>query len=195
MLDFHRCAMLPMRDGNAYPGHADDLGQISDQLAPGSLGAAIEGWDLAAYRANVIGPHADAVEVGARYALESGDTVSCASELVRLSLNVAAAHSDPGSTGSGRRLVYGGNTIGLALAHVTRALPNLVTVVGWRSCDHLNPVFEGDVLHSAFTVDAVVSVGDQRGSLVDLHVETSADRLDGGAGEPVLDWRVIGAMA
>ena len=76
--------------------------------------------------------------------------MSCASELVRLSLNVAAAHSDPGSTGSGRRLVYGGHTIGLALAHVTRALPNLVTVVGWRSCDHLNPVFEGDVLHSAF---------------------------------------------
>ncbi len=195
VLDFHRCAMLPMRAGSGYPGHADDLGQISDELSPGSLDAAINGWDLAAYREHVIGPHAEALRIGTRYALESGDTVSCAPELVRLSLNVAAAHSDPASTGTGRRLVYGGHTIGIALAHITRALPNLVTVVAWRSCDHLNPVFEGDVLHSAVTVGQIARFGDHGGTLVDLHVETRADRVDGGGNDPVLDWRVVGVMA
>jgi acyl dehydratase len=195
VLDFHRCAMLPMRPGSGYPGHVDDLGQISDELSPESLSAAIEGWDLAVYRDRVDGPHADGLQVGARHALESGDTVSCAPELVRLTLNVAAAHSDPASTGSGRRLVYGGHTIGFALAHVTRALPNLVTIAAWRSCDHLNPVFEGDVLRSAFTVDQIARFGAHGGSLVDLHVETRADRVDGGGSDPVLDWRVVGVMA
>jgi acyl dehydratase len=99
-----------------------------------------------------------------------------------MSLNIAAAHNDPGSTGSGRRLVYGGHTIGLALSHVTRALPNLVTVVAWRSCDHLAPVFEGDVLHSTIEVEATAP------NLIDLRVRTRSDR-------PVLDWRLVGVTA
>jgi len=41
-----------------------------------------------------------------------------------------------------------GNTIGLALAQATRLLPNLVTVLGWESCDHTGPVHEGDTLYS-----------------------------------------------
>jgi acyl dehydratase len=71
---------------------------------------------------------------------------------------------------------------------VTRALPNLVTVVAWRSCDHLAPVFEGDVLRSAVTVEAV------EGNLVDLRVETVAQRV-AGEREAVLDWRPIAVMA
>ncbi len=47
-----------------------------------------------------------------------------------------------------QRLVYGGHTIGLALAQATRLLPNLVTVLGWQSCDHTGPVHEGDTLYS-----------------------------------------------
>lgn len=193
VLDFYRCAMLPMRKSADYPGHADDFETISDELAPELLRAAVDGWDLAAYRGSVPGAHADALSSATRYVVEAGDTVTGAPELARLSLNVAAAHTDPAAGVSGRRLVYGGHTIGIALAHATRAIPNLVTVAGWRSCDHLAPVFEGDVLHSLVTIESVNEVSGR--ALVDLRVHTNADRSDGAAAEPVLDWRLVGVMA
>jgi acyl dehydratase len=195
VLDFYRCAMLPMREGATAPGHADDLDAISDELAPGLLRAAVAGWDLEAYRELVPGPHADALVLHARYEIEGGDTVTSAPELARLSLNVAAAHADPAAGGRGRRLVYGGHTIGIALAQATRAVPNIVTVVGWRSCDHPAPVYEGDVLRSVVTVDAIEPLGEHGGAIVDLHVETSADRVDGGGRDRVLDWRLVVVMA
>src|SRR5205823_2119856 len=129
------------------------------------------------------------------YVLENGDTVTDAPELARLSLNVAAAHTDATSTTRGKRLVYGGHTIGIALAHVTRALPNLVTVVAWRSCDHLAPVFEGDVLRSVVSVEALEPLAADGGALVELRVETAADRGDESPREVVLDWRLVGVMA
>src|SRR5581483_8295704 len=135
ILDFHRCAMLPMRSEAQRPGHADDLETISAELDPSRLTDCVEGWDLATYRRLVPGDH-EPPAPGTEFVIESGDTVSCAPELVRMTLNVAAAHSDPSSSGRGRRLVYGGHTIGIALSHVTRALPNLVTVAAWRSCEH-----------------------------------------------------------
>jgi acyl dehydratase len=196
VLDFHRCAMLPMHPDGPRPGHADDLEAIPSSLDPADLRRSVTGWDLDRYAELVPGPHASELSAGSRLELESGDTVSCAPELARLSLNVAAAHHDPAAGGRGRRLVYGGHTIGIALSHVTRALPSLVTVAGWRSCDHLAPVFEGDVLRSVVTVDAVESLGGQQGALVDIRVETVADRVEtGAAAEAVLDWRLVGVMA
>ena len=195
VLDFHRCAMLPMRSDAGRPGHVDELEPVSAELDSGQLRASIEGWDLDAYRELVPGGHAGVLSVGSRYVIESGDTVTCATELVRLTLNVAAAHNDPAASGHDRCLVYGGHTIGIALSHITRALPDLVTVVGWRSCDHLAPVFEGDVLHSVVTVESVEHDERAAGSLVGLRVLTAADRGDEGAREPVLDWRLIGVMA
>jgi acyl dehydratase len=129
-----------------------------------------------------------------RYEVESGDTVTAAPELARLTLNLAAAHTDPAAGRSGRRLVYGGHTIGIALAHATRALPNLVTVAAWHSCDHVAPVFEGDVLQSVVRIEATEAT-DRGGALVDLHVETVAQRFDGGKVERVLDWRFAGVVA
>jgi acyl dehydratase len=195
VLDYHRCAMLPMRDEQSRPGHEDDLSAISAELDDATLAAAVAHWDLAAYRARVAGPHGDGLTAGTSYAIEGGDTVTCAPELVRLSLNIAAAHSDPSASGRGRRLVYGGHTIGIALQHVTRAIPNLVTVSAWRSCDHLGPVFEGDVLHSVIGVEAVQRAVGLDGTLVDLRVQTRADRSEADEPLPVLDWRLVGVMA
>jgi acyl dehydratase len=192
VLDYHRCAMLPMRSEEARPGHRDDLDLISAELDSDRLLDSVSDLDLALYRARVPGPHAQDVEPGQRYRVETGDSVTCAPELVRLSLNLAAAHSDPTASDRGRRLVYGGHTIGLALQHVTRALPNLVTVAAWRSCDHLGPVFEGDVLHSTVSVEA--KEGGQRATLVELRVITTATRQGGEQGD-VLDWRPIGVLA
>ena len=195
VLDFHRCAMLPMRDEAGRPGHADDLDAITAEVHDDALATAVAGWDLAAYRELVPGSHAEGIDTGVRYLIDGGDTVTCAPELARLSLNIAAAHTDPGATGHGRRLVYGGHTIGIAFAHATRALPNLVTIVGWRSCDHLAPVFEGDVLRSVVTVEGIEPrAQDGGGALVDLRVETLAER-ESGARDAVLDWRFVGVMA
>ena len=194
VLDYHRCAMLPMRPGAPRPGHTADLNAISAEIDAEALTASIEGWDLTEFRSRVPGLHADAVQSGTRYVLENGDTVTAAPELARLSLNVAGAHTDPGATGTGRRLVYGGHTIGVAFSQAVRALPNLVTVVAWRSCDHLAPVFEGDVLRSSMTVDAVEEL-DGGGALVELRLRTDAQRIDESGSEPVLDWRLVGVMA
>ena len=184
VLDFHRCAMLPLREEANRPGHADDLDAIPAALPADALRDLVASWDLQAFRELVPGPHAEALSTGSRYVIESGDTVTAAPELARLSLNVAAAHTDP--TARGRRLVYGGHTIGIALAHATRALPNLVTVAGWRACDHLAPVTEGDVLHSVVDIEAITPL--PQGALVDLRVQTRAH-------EPVLDWRLVAVMA
>jgi hypothetical protein len=52
-------------------------------------------------------------------------------------------------------------------------------------------VFEGDVLSTELTVEAVHPL--ETGGLVDLRAVTTAER-DGEAA-PVLDWRFLGVMA
>jgi len=191
VLDFYRCAMMPMRNESARPGHADDLDAIPAELLTETLAQSVARWDLAAYRAQV-GP-ARWPSPGSVFRVESGDTVSAAPELARLSLNIAAAHHDPEAARHGRRLVYGGHTIGIALSQATRALPDLVTVVGWRSCDHLGPVYEDDVLYSLVTVESVEPLA-SLGALVDLRVQTMATVSDDGRAD-VLDWRLVGVVA
>jgi acyl dehydratase len=115
--------------------------------------------------------------------------------LARLTLNVAQVHHDARAAG-GRRLVYGGHTIGVAAAQVTRALPGVATFLGWESCHHTGPVSEGDTLRSTVTEE------DSTPYLEGLHVvrlrsvvtAESAESVGepAGAGEPgreVLDWR------
>lgn len=177
VLDFWRCAMLPLV-ADRPTGHTDDLSAIGTDAVP----APPPGWDLAAFRARVPGEHAEAMAVGRRWRVVAADVVSSAPELARLTVNVAAVHHDESIAG-GRRLVYGGHTIGLALAQACRAIPNLVTVVGWTSCDHVGPVLEGDALTSEVEVESVA------GNLVGLRSVVFA------AGAPVLDWRFTAVLA
>jgi acyl dehydratase len=106
--------------------------------------------------------------------------------LARLTLNIAATHHD--SRVGGRRLVYGGHTIGLALAQAGRLLPNLATVLGWQSCDHVGPVHEGDTLYSDLHVEAAEPPlrRPRRGAHPALGGHAVADS---GADRTVLDWR------
>ncbi len=85
--------------------------------------------------------------------MDAGDVVSSAPELARMTLNLAAVHHDRSAARDGRRLVYGGHTIGIAAGHVSRALPGLVTILGWQSCDHTGPVHEGDTLTTEIHVE------------------------------------------
>jgi acyl dehydratase len=191
VLDFWRCAMLPLRDPDRKTGLADDLASIGEQPGYDDLATVIASWDLAAFRAARPGPHFAELRAGDVYMVAGGDVVSSAPELARLTGNVARVHHD--SSVSGSRLVYGGHTIGLALHQAVRALPNLVTVVGWHSCDHLAPVREGDTLTSTLTVERVQPLA-SGGGLADLRSLVRSGSDPAGPAD-VLDWRFVGALA
>ena len=174
VLDFHRCAMLPLEDPDAQTGHADDVAAVGIETT--DFSRLLQTLDLDAFRRMVPGKHE--VTEGGVYEISGGDVVSSAPELARLTLNLATAHHDAPT-----RLVYGGHTIGIAASHVTRALPNLVTVAGWHSCDHLAPVHEGEVLRSTVEVERV------EGPFAHLSVTVSNQY------GPVLDWRLVGVIA
>jgi acyl dehydratase len=192
VLDFWRCAMLPLRDPAGRTDRADDLDAIPAALDPDALRVAVEDWDLDAFREAVPGPHAAGLVAGTRWTVEGGDVVSTAPELARLSLNIAMAHHDATSA-QGRRLVYGGHTIGVAAAQATRALPNLVTIVAWHGCDHLAPVFEGDTLLSDLELERIEPLP-RGGALMHLRSRVRATRGGDGPAE-VLDWRFVAVMA
>jgi acyl dehydratase len=225
VLDFWRCAMLPLRDQQRQTGHADDLdsaGQAADGNDPAVL---VSGWRLERFAQQAAGPRPAELQAGQSWAVPGGDVVSAAPELARLTLNVAIAHHDAQAAG-GRRLVYGGHTIGLALAQATRSLPSLVTVAAWHGCDHLGPVHEGDTLRSTISVEQVDSLPGG-GGLVHLRSQVTAEapsqgpepasdgpqqrggspsglgwpgaqqpgRSEGYAPRDVLDWRYIAVVA
>ena len=189
VLDFWRCAMLPLHDAQGLTAHDADLENIPSVLDAGAMRGAIEGWHLDAFRAEAPGPHFADLTPAQSWEVVGGDVVSAAPELARLTLNVAMAHHDAGSAG---RLVYGGHTIGLAAAQAARAIPNLVTIVAWHGCDHVAPVREGDTLRSTIELERAEALPGG-GGLVHLRSRMRADH-EGGPRE-VLDWRFIGVMA
>ena len=192
VLDFHRCAMLPARQSLPSPA-AGELDPALPPLGPATFTPAIGSWNLAAFRESVPGRHFADVKPGSIYRVEAGDVVSSAPELARLTLNLAAVHHDQTAAGDGERLVYGGHTIGLAAAQVSRALPALVTILGWQSCDHTGPVHEGDTLHSEIHVERCENLA--AGGLVHLRSLVRARPAGAESSHDVLDWRLIGLMA
>lgn len=180
VLDFYRCAMLPLSCDAGPTGRADDLDAIGADLPPVEPTALIPAWDRAAYvDGRTVGVLPEAGEV---LEVATGDVVSSAPELARLTLNVAAVHHDR-FAGGGQRLVYGGHTIAIAASQLARAVPDLATILAWESCDHTGPVHEGDTLATRFTVDrSTPAAGGWQ--VLDLRAEVTAD------GErPVLDWK------
>lgn len=188
VLDFWRCAMLP-RDpalAGTDSGRHDDLTEIgahqpADWSSPPN-------WDLKRFHDVVGGSRFDADLVGAEWQILGGDVVTSAPELARLTLNIATAHHDSQADRSGTRLVYGGHTIGLALSQILRVLPDLVTVLGWHSCDHSGPVYEGDTLTSTVRVERADSLPGGGGVLHLRSLVCSGDR-------EVLDWRLAALVA
>ncbi len=199
ILHFWRCPMVPCRDSEAVTGHADDLSTISSELSLDSLLQAVPPeWDLNLYRQKIKGIHFGEVEVGSHYVVEARDTVTTAPELTRLTLNLAMTHTDAGASVYGKRLVYGGHTISIAAAHMIRALPNVVTHLGWRHCDHVAPVFENDILRSEIIVEKKTTI-ESGGGLLDLTIKVYAERGENapkpGKNIQVLDWGLVVLMA
>jgi acyl dehydratase len=188
VLDFWRCAMLPLRDPAANTGNGDDLSQVGRDAPPPDYEAPVGGWRLDRFRA--AGPRPADLVAGQSFEVAGGDVVSSAPELARLTSNIAAVHQDRSAAG-GERLVYGGHAIGLALSQATRALPSIVTVTGWHGCEHLAPVREGDTLRSTITIEDVEYLPDG-GGLVHLR---SLVRADGPDARDILDWRYVAVVA
>ncbi|WP_456696157.1 MaoC family dehydratase [Aeromicrobium sp. P5_D10] len=177
VLDFYRCAMIAAR--TVAPDVA--VRGTWDLQAAGSDAVTAPSWDLSPVRerhgrVNLV--------VGDEYDVAGGDVVSSAAELARLTQNIAKVHHD--ERYRGERLVYGGHSIGLALHQVVRALPSLVTVIGWKSCDHTGPVREGDTLRTRVVVEGVGESDEHViAGLRALVVASSDARAD----TDVLDWR------
>ncbi|MER5538880.1 MaoC family dehydratase [Streptomyces mirabilis] len=192
VLDFWRCAMLPLRDAETGTGHTADLDAVGEEPDEDALAAAARGWRLDLFARRVAGPRFADLAEGTVWEVGGGDIVSGAPELARLTLNVAMVHHDRRAAG-GQRLVYGGHTIGVALAQAARALPSIVTVVGWHGCDHLGPVHEGDTLYSTVTVERLRPLNEHGGL---AHLRSLVRAV--GADEParaVLDWRYAVVLA
>ena len=113
----------------------------------------------------------------------------------RASAGAESTTSPPSiSAADGRRLVYGGHAIGLAAAQATRALPSLVTILGWHSCEHTAPVFEGDTLRSRIELERRQPLPGG-GGLLHLRSRVTAARADGSEDAEVLDWRFVAVLA
>ncbi len=193
VLDFWRCPMIPLRDSGADTGHSDSFDDLPETLDAAALEAASPAeWRLDLLREQTPGPHHADLEAGSTFAIEGGETVTAAPELARLTLNVAMAHTDATSSGRGRRLVYGGHTISVAAAHATRAIPAIATILAWEGCDHLAPVFEGDVLRTELEVTETAPQ-EHRGR-ARLRALVSAVREESEP-EAVLDWRFVALVA
>ena len=184
VVDYERCAMLPFRDPNATTGHNDDLGDTDSTVDLSAWARFAPDWDAEPLRQSSPAE----VAVGERKTDPLRDVVTNAPQLARLGQNLAAVHRDRSLGPDGRRLVYGGHTIGLAQASLSRLLPDTGTVVGWQSCDHPCPVYEEDLLSFHQTVLDERPVGS--GRLRAIRVEVDAERTDGSS-DAVLDWRVV----
>ena len=189
VLDFWRCAMLPLRDPDVDTGQSDDVSAVGGSDTDEDFATVTDAWDFTAYRKAVPGRHFGDLTEGESFDVKGGDVVSSAPELARLTLNVAKVHHDGDATSG--RLVYGGHTIGIALHQAVRCLPTMVTVVGWHSCDHLAPVREGDTLRSTLDVERLAPL--EEGGLAHLRSRVRSHRSTSDA--DVLDWRFVAVMA
>jgi acyl dehydratase len=193
VLDYHRCPLLPAREPD--PDEAgDDVQAAAERAALRDVHDLVPAhWHLEALRAEPLGELFEALEAGFVWSLEAGETVTCAPELARLSLNLAMTHTDATAGAHGRRLVYGGHVIGIAASHLTKVLPDVATILSWRSCDHLGPTFEGDLIRSEITLEEVEALSD--GGLIHVRIRSSAQAPDvDDDPRPVLDWRLTALM-
>jgi 2-methylfumaryl-CoA hydratase len=186
---FWRCPMIPCKDKEANTGHLDSFDFMPAVIEMSLLEKAIPSWNTNEYKKSLPGIHFKDIETGNRFDCEARDTITLAPELVRLTLNMAMTHTDAQRSVYGKRLVYGGHTISMAAAQISRVLPNMVTILAWFTCDHVAPVFEEDILRSEVTIQDTHPL--DNGGIVTLHIESFVTRinLEEGTREiKVLDW-------
>jgi acyl dehydratase len=197
VLLFWRCPMIPCRDAAADTGQNDSFDLMPEGIKDEKLISHIPEWNYDFFRDHVPGRHFSDYESGERLEVEARDTITLAPELVRMTLNMAMTHTDASRSVYGKRLVYGGHTISMAAAHLSRALPNIISILAWYRCDHTAPVFEYDILNTIVTIEEIITA-DSFG-ITKLHVEVFAKRggeaPEQGEDIKVLDWQLVAMLA
>jgi len=197
VMNFWRCPMIPCQDAKADTGHNDDFDAIGKDITESMLQGALPKWNYQEYVDQTQGRHARDYSIGERIMVEGRDTVTSAPEFVRMTLNLAMTHTDAARSVYGKRLVYGGHTISIAASLLSRAIPNLMSVLAWYQCDHVAPVFEDDILRAEVIINNVQMI--EAAAILDISVEVYADRgaeaPEPGADVKVLDWHLAGLMA
>jgi 2-methylfumaryl-CoA hydratase len=163
VLSMHRFALMP-----AASTTGDSAPMSIPVLQPEVLDAATSRWR------HVVDdqPSPDDWAVGVLRRDHLMEPVVDALGLVRLTGNEARAHRDPAMGQGSRRLVYGGHTLSLAQAAVSRLVDTPHVVIAWNACEHPAPVFENDLLSSEATLAERLTVG--KAQLLTLDVSTSA---------------------
>ena len=157
VLSFIRWVMVPKRDKEAAKG-TNHVPQLPAVVTPDRLPVA-EAMNLQRFPdlAWAFGSTArwDDYEVGERLDHPDAMTVEEADHVqaTRLYHNTAQVHFDAykaKDTRFGRRLVYGGHVISVALALAYNGLASQLRVAAWNGGSHVAPTFAGDTLR-AFT--------------------------------------------
>ncbi len=178
---YERCALVRLRSDD-LPGHADNIGGPPSALDLADCEDLVPlEWDVSALGATAVWETGESRDDPLR------DVVDGATALVRLTNNQAAVHRDVGASPYDTRLVYGGHTVALAHASLTRMLHGMATVVAWHGCDHVGPVFEGDLIEFSHTMLDQRPVG--VGCLRAVQIRARAKRDDGRV--EVLNWTPI----
>jgi 2-methylfumaryl-CoA hydratase len=189
-VEYQRCPMLPQADDTSAPGHDDDFGPGRPLPTASYANLVPREWDFSPLGAGIDWTVGDTIEDPTR------DIIDNATGMVRLTHNLAMVHRDAEKSPYPVRLVYGGHVVGLAQASLSRVLPGMATVVGWRACDHTGPAFEGDLLSFRHTLQGVSAAGG--GRVFEVRIEGFAHRdADDPGGEsphggtPILDWTLV----
>ncbi len=101
VLDYVRCAMLPLSPGAGPTTAADDVASVGSATDARQLGEAVEGWRLDLVRERFAGRHFDDLTTDLSWEVSGADLVSSGPELARLTGNLAAVHHD---AAAGRRV-------------------------------------------------------------------------------------------
>lgn len=192
VLHFWRCPMIPCLDPDADTGHDDDFGIMPEEISDEQLRAHVPNWNFAAYRARY--PSAsEPLAVEQTLAVDAADTVTSAPELVRMTLNLAMTHTDATRSVYGKRLVYGGHTIAIASKQLAMGLPHILQILAWYRCDHVGPVFEGDILSSRIKLNDILKVNDATVAklVVEVHAKRGPEAPSEIADAKVLHWSLV----
>lgn len=193
VLGFYRCAMIASRNTERAAEFVDSFDEYRQEIRDDEIeSVSATDWDLAELRSAFQGRSFADLKEGQRFLIKARDSVSCAPELVRSTLNMARVHTDADASHLGERLVYGGHTISMACAQVSRALPGIVAVLAWHSCIHSAPVLEGDMLRTEVSVVRKISLPNGSG-ICTLRALTFASSNPGGGDQDhqVLDWTFL----
>ena len=123
VLEYYRAPLVRLK-GTELPGHNDDLGSDIELNLNDYKRSSYEDWKLPSlqkYEQHIpSGVINDPLK----------DVVDQALALVRLTQNVASVHRDVNASPYPNRLVYGGHTVALAQASLSRIFTNTATILG-----------------------------------------------------------------